>query len=58
MKICVFFQGRKLNHSSNSGHINPYEVSWPSGLVYWTQVLVLSEYGFKSRPGRSWRLCP
>ena len=34
------------------------EVSWPSGLVYWTQVLVLSECGFESRPGRSRRLCP
>ena len=33
-------------------------VSWPSGLVHWTQVLVLSECGFESRPGRSRRLCP
>ena len=33
-------------------------VSWPSGLVHWTQVLVLSECGFESQPGRSWRLCP
>ena len=33
-------------------------VSWPSGLVHWTQVLVLSECGFESRPGRSQRLCP
>ena len=32
-------------------------VSWPSGLVHWTQVLVLSECGFESRPGRSRRLC-
>ena len=35
-----------------------YGVSWPSGLVHWTQVLVLSECGFKSRPGRSRHLCP
>ena len=34
------------------------EGSWPSGLVYWTQVLVLSECGFESRPGRSRCLCP
>ena len=33
-------------------------VSWPSGLVHWTQVLVLSECGFESRPGRSLHLCP
>ena len=33
-------------------------MSWPSGLVHWTQVLMLSECGFKSRPGRSRRLCP
>ena len=31
-------------------------VSWPSGLAYWTQVLVLAaECGFESRP---WHLCP
>ena len=28
-------------------------VSWPSGLVHWTQVLMLSECGFESRSGRS-----
>ena len=29
---------------------------WPSGLAYWTQVLVLAaECGFESRP---WHLCP
>ena len=28
-------------------------VSWPSGLVHWTQVLVLSECEFESRPGQS-----
>ena len=28
-------------------------VLWPSGLVHWTQVLVLPECGFESRPGRS-----
>ena len=28
-------------------------VSWPSGLVRWTQVLALSECGFASRLGRS-----
>ena len=42
-------------------------VSWPSGLVHWTQVLVLSECGFESRPGISispnvqtfvWEVCP
>ena len=33
-------------------------VLWPSGLARWTQVLVLSECGFESRPGRSWCLCP
>ena len=32
-------------------------VSWPSGLVHWTQVLMLPECGFESRPGRSRRLC-
>ena len=32
-------------------------VSWPSGPVHWTQVLVLSECVFESRPGRSRRLC-
>ena len=37
---------------------NINRVSWPSGLVHWTQVLVLSECGFESRPGRSRRLCP
>ena len=26
------------------------KMSWPSGLVHWTQVLVLSKCGFKSRP--------
>ena len=26
-------------------------VSWPSGLVHWTQVLMLSECGFEYRPG-------
>ena len=25
-------------------------MSWPNGLVHWTQVLVLSECAFKSRP--------
>ena len=31
-------------------------VSWPSGLAYWTQVLVLAaECGFESR---TWHLCP
>ena len=29
-----------------------------SGLVHWTQVLVLSECGFESRYGWSLRLCP
>ena len=29
--------------------------SWPSSLVHWTQVLVLSECGFESQPGRSRR---
>ena len=33
-------------------------VLWPSGLVHWTQVLVLPECGFESRPGRSRRLFP
>ena len=33
-------------------------VTWPSGLVHWTQVLVLSECGFESRRGRSRPLCP
>ena len=33
-------------------------VSWPSGLVHWTQVLMLSECGFESWPGRSRCLCP
>ena len=33
-----------------------YGVSWPSGLAYRTQVLVLAaECGFESRP---WHLCP
>ena len=36
----------------------PDAVSWPSGLVRWTQVLVLSECGFESWPGRSRRMCP
>ena len=35
-----------------------FGVSWLSGLVHWTQVLVLSKCGFESRPGRSWHLCP
>ena len=35
---------------------SPYGVSWPSGLAYRTQVLVLAaECGFESRP---WHLCP
>ena len=33
-------------------------VSWPSSLVHWTQVLVLSECGFESRPVRSQCLHP
>ena len=33
-------------------------MSWPSGLVHWTQVLVLSECWFESGHGWSWRLCP
>ena len=33
-------------------------VLWPSGLMHWTQVLVLSECEFESWPGRSQRLCP
>ena len=33
-------------------------VLWPSGLVHWTQVLVLSECVFESRPGQSRHLCP
>ena len=33
-------------------------VSWPSGLVHWTQVLALPECEFESQPGRSRRLCP
>ena len=33
-------------------------VSWPSDLVHWTQVLMLSKCGFESRPGRSRRMCP
>ena len=32
-------------------------MSWPSGVEHWTQVLVLSECGFESRPGWSRRLC-
>ena len=32
--------------------------NWPSGLVHRTQVLVLAECGFESRPGRSRRWCP
>ena len=39
-----------------SYHINQSGVSWPSGLAYRTQVLVLAaECGFESRP---WHLCP
>ena len=34
-----------------------YRVSWPSGLVHWTQVLVLSECGFESRPSRGRGTC-
>ena len=30
----------------------------PGGLVHWTQVLMLSECGFESQPGRSRCLCP
>ena len=33
-------------------------LSWPSSLVHWTQVVVLSECGFESRQGWSWCLCP
>ena len=33
-------------------HQYMYIITWPSGLVHWTQVLVLSECGFESRPGR------
>ena len=33
-------------------------VSWPRGLVHRTQIQVLSECGFESRPGWSRRLCP
>ena len=33
-------------------------MSWPSGLAHWTQVLVLSECGFESRPGQLRCLCP
>ena len=36
--------------------VHVHVVSWPSGLAYRTQVLVLAaECGFKSRP---WHLCP
>ena len=31
-------------------------MSWPSGLVHWTQFLVLSECGFESQPSRSQEL--
>ena len=40
-------------------HVHPSgPVLWPSGPVHWTQALVLSEYGFESRPSRSRPLCP
>ena len=42
---------------ANTAHSSyRYGVSWPSGLAYRTQVLVLTaECGFESRP---WHLCP
>ena len=67
MHGCVFSQWniplgiRWLSHGpltyakSNAGGV-PSGVSWPSGLAYRTQVLVLAaECGFESRP---WHLCP
>ena len=34
-------------HWRKNGHTG---VSWPSGLVHWTRVMVLSECGFESWP--------
>ena len=52
----VFYKA--LNSAINY-HFPPLNyMSWPSGLVHWTQVLVLSECGFESRTGRLRRLCP
>ena len=45
----IILSGRK----SKSG----FRVLWPSGLVHWTQFLVLSECGFESRPGQLRCLC-
>ena len=42
---------------SNVGKTASMGVLWPSGLMHWTQVLVLPECGFESQPGRSRRLC-
>ena len=64
--------GQTRPHHQPSGHLGWFlqgeiggegqgknvTVSWPSGLVHWTHVLVLSECGFESRPGRSRCLCP
>ena len=45
-----------LSFTYPSIHMTVYGVSWPSGLAYRTQVLVLAaECGFESRP---WHLCP
>ena len=57
-KLLITNMARCLNWKINSNvHANlvprVYGVSWPSGLVHWTRVLVLSECGFESQPGRS-----
>ena len=45
-----------LPSPSSKGQVLVIGVSWPSGLAYRTQVLVLAaECGFESRP---WHLCP
>ena len=56
---CIF-QGHHRNHYMVSPQtlliLDCHGVSWPSGLAYRTQVLVLAaECGFESRP---WHLCP
>ena len=52
----VLFSLRAWHHRSQVTSSVACGVSWPSGLAYRTQVLVLAaECGFESRP---WHLCP
>ena len=56
--VCEGFLGDENGFLLKFAYEGSYGVSWPSGLLHWTQVLALSECGFKSRTGRSRRLSP